>query len=51
MVRGGIPKFESQENTPEMNVSEADLNPVKMISKSVEKQKSYSILTEGPFLC
>ena len=44
-------KTKDRKNIPEMNVSEPDLIPVKILSKSVEKQKSYSILTEGPFFC
>ena len=32
-----------------MNVSEPDLIPVKILSKSVEKQKSYSIFPKDRF--
>ena len=42
MARGGYEKPKYQKNSPEMNVSEGDLFPVNFLSKSVEKQKSYS---------
>ena len=42
VVRGGYEKSTYQKNSPEMNVSERDLFPVKFLSKSVEKQKSSS---------
>ena len=39
---GGIKKLKDTKNSPEMDDSERDLFPVKILSKSVEKQKSYS---------
>ena len=41
--------YKDHKNSPEMNVSEGDLIPVKILSKSVEKLKSYRISLEGPF--
>ena len=38
---GRYEKSKYQKNSPEMNVSDRDLFPVKILSKSVEKQKSY----------
>ena len=37
---GRYEKSKYQKNSPEINVSDRDLFPVKILSKSVEKQKS-----------
>ena len=41
--------YKDHKNSPEMNVSEGDLISVKILSKSVEKLKSYRFSLEGPF--
>ena len=41
IVQERYDKSKYQKKSPEMNVSERDLFPVKILSKSDEKQKSY----------
>ena len=43
MTRGGTKTLQAQKETPEMNVSERDLIPVKISAPNSKNSRSYSI--------
>ena len=43
MTRGGTETLQAQKETPEMNVSERDLIPVKISASNSKNSRSYSI--------
>ena len=45
----GPKKSSNRKNSPEMNELERDLIPVKILSKNIEKLKSYSIFADSRF--
>ena len=43
IIQGEYKKSKYKKNSPEMNDSERDMIPVKILSRSADKQKSYSM--------
>ncbi len=46
-TRGGTKTLQAQKETPEMNVSERDLIPVKISASNSKNSRSYSIFWHG----